>query len=153
MLIRMTLGLAVTFSAALALSATAADEPKKETAVACPVSGKPIDKANSLPYKDAQVYFCCPNCPKAFKADTAKFAAKANHQLVATEQAKQKACPITGQPAKDAQAVAVGGVDVHFCCPNCKGKVAKAEPAEQINLVFADKSFEKGFEVKKAEKK
>jgi hypothetical protein len=30
---------------------------------------------------------------------------------------------------------------------NCKGKVAKAEEAEQAKLVFADAAFKKGFEV------
>lgn len=42
----------------------------------CPVSGKAIDAAHSVEHKGKKVYFCCPNCPKAFSADPAKFEAK-----------------------------------------------------------------------------
>ena len=154
MVSRLALGFVVAASAVLAFSAArAAEEEGNKKEVACPVSGKPINKEHSVAYKGAKVYFCCPNCPKAFEKDTAKFASKANHQLVMTEQAKQVKCPITGQPTKEAQMVEVAGAKVHFCCPNCKGKVAKAEPKEQVELVFSDKAFAKGFEVKKEEKK
>ena len=30
----------------------------------------------------------------------------------------------------------VGGVEVGFCCNNCKGKVAKAGPDDQVTMVF-----------------
>jgi predicted RNA-binding Zn-ribbon protein involved in translation (DUF1610 family) len=155
MVSRLALGLAVAASAVLALTAARAaeEEGKKKVEIACPVTGKPINKEHSVAYKEAKVYFCCPNCPKAFEKDTAKFATKANHQLVLTEQAVQKKCPITGQPTKEEQMVEVAAAKVHFCCPNCKGKVAKAEGKEQLELVFADKAFAKGFEVKKEEKK
>lgn len=152
MLTRITLGLAVAFSAALALTATAADEAKKEAAVLCPVSGKPIDKTKAADYKGGQVYFCCENCPKAFAKDTAKFAPKANAQFVATKQAEQVKCPISGAKFNPEKTLAVNGVDVRFCCDNCKGKVEKAEKAEQVNLVFGDKAFEKAYEVKKEKK-
>src|SRR5688572_30573270 len=62
----------------------------------CPVSGKAIDKEHSVKHNGGDVYFCCPNCPKAFEKDTAKFAAKANIQLIATGQAKQVKCVFTG---------------------------------------------------------
>jgi len=42
----------------------------------CPVSGKPIKVAKSLEHNGTNVYFCCDNCPKAFKADPAKYVAK-----------------------------------------------------------------------------
>ncbi len=42
----------------------------------CPVSGKPIAVDNKLSHNDKNVYFCCPNCPNAFKADPEKFVAK-----------------------------------------------------------------------------
>lgn len=146
MLTRITLGLAVAFSAALASAA----EPKLE-GVTCPVSGKPVVAEHSVDHNGGKVYFCCPNCPKAFAANPEKFAAKANHQLVATGQAEQKSCPLTGRPLNDAQKVTVGGVEVTFCCPNCKGKTASAPADKQIEMVFADAPFKKGFEVKKAQ--
>ena len=37
----------------------------------------------------------------------------------------------------------IGGVEVGFCCPNCKGKVEKASAEEQVNLVFG--KVDKGF--------
>lgn len=42
----------------------------------CPVSGKPIVAAQKVEHKDKNVYFCCPGCPGAFKADPDKFLAK-----------------------------------------------------------------------------
>lgn len=42
----------------------------------CPVSGKEIDPSAMVEYKGEKVYFCCPNCPKAFEADPEKFVSK-----------------------------------------------------------------------------
>ena len=44
--------------------------------VKCPVSGKPINPQESVEYHGKKVYFCCPNCPAAFKANPEKFVAK-----------------------------------------------------------------------------
>lgn len=132
--------------AAFALSAVAAD-PKLD-GVKCLLNPKAGAKAaHAVDYKGGKVFFCCPNCPKSFSADSAKFATKANLQLVATGQAKQTACPISGQPVDDAHKLTVGGVEVGFCCPNCKGKAEKASPEEAAELVFGDKPFEKAFKV------
>jgi YHS domain-containing protein len=154
MLSRIALGFVVAASAVLGFSAVRAAEEKadKKVELKCPVSGKAADKANAVAYKGGEVYFCCMNCPKAFEKDTAKFATKANHQLAATGQAEQKKCPLTGRPLNKEQTVEVADVEVTFCCPNCKGKVAKAEGKEQLELVFADKAFDKAYEVKKEEK-
>ena len=149
MMTRFALGLAVAASGMLALTAArAADETKKEAELKCVVSGKPADKANAVAYKEGEVYFCCMNCPKAFAKDTAKFSTKANHQLVMTEQYEQAKCPLTGQKLNPEQKVEVAGVEVQFCCGNCKGKAEKAKGDEQIALVFADKAFDKGFQKK-----
>lgn len=134
----------------IGLVSARAEDDKARPEAKCPVSGKPIDMEHALAYKGAKVYFCCPNCPGAFKGNTAKFAARANHQLVLTEQAKPTGkCPLTARPIDKTKTVEVAGVTVAFCCPNCQGKVAKASGDEQITLVFADKAFEKGFEVPK----
>ena len=150
---RMMVAVAIAATAALTLSATQADEPtdgeKAKVAILCPVSGKPVDQAHSLDYKEGKVSFCCPNCPKAFKKDTAKFATKANRQLVKTEQYVQKACPVSGRDLNPAHTVEVSKVEVTFCCPNCKGKVAGLEGEKQLEAVFAEKPFTKAFEPKK----
>ena len=132
-----------------------AEEAKKEAAKfdqKCPVSGAAAKEDKTVDYKGGKVYFCCENCPKAFAKDTAKFATKANHQLVATGQAKQAKCPISGAKLNAEKTVKVGGVEVQFCCEKCQGKVAAAEGDAQLELVFADAAFEKaGFAVPKAE--
>ena len=114
--------------------------------IKCPVSGKPIDKEIAADYKDAKVYFCCPGCPGPFEKDAAKFAAKANHQLVATKQYQQKACPISGHSVDKDVTAKVDGVKVAFCCPDCQGKVEKAKDPEKLALLFAEKPFKQGFE-------
>jgi YHS domain-containing protein len=119
----------------------------KEWKALCPVSGKAAVKSVSADYRGGKVYFCCPGCIAPFKKNTAKYAAKANEQLVVTGQAKQVACPITGRPVNPAKSLEVGGVKVCFCCGGCQGKVKKADAAEQIDLVFGKKGFAKGFKV------
>ncbi len=126
-----------------------AAEKKAESKMTCPVSGKAADESTSVEYQGAKVYLCCPGCVEPFKKDTAKFAAKANQQLVATKQAKQVKCPLTGGKLNPETAIEVAGVKACFCCNNCKGKVTKASADEQTQLVFGEKAFAKGFEIKK----
>jgi YHS domain-containing protein len=141
---RMLLGLG--FAAVVALaSAYAADEVKLDGVKCVVAGGKDAKAANAVEYKGGKVYFCCMNCPKAFSADTGKFAAKANHQLVATGQAKQVKCPFTGEDIDTAQSIKVGGATVCFCCSDCK---AKAEgQKDQVEAIFNDKNFDKAFKV------
>jgi YHS domain-containing protein len=119
--------------------------------VKCPVTGKPINPADFVEYEKAKVYFCCENCPAAFKKDTAKYAAKAHLQMVQTGQLKQVACPFTGKPLNPETAIDVGGVKVAFCCKDCEAKAKNAKGDEQIALVFKDVS--KGFKLATEEPK
>lgn len=112
--------------------------------VKCVVNPKgPAKAGTEVAYKGGQVFFCCNNCPKAFQADTAKFATRANHQLVATKQVVQGACPLSGGKLNADATVKVAGATVAFCCENCQGKVAKAEGDAQLELVFSDAAFTK----------
>ena len=140
------LGLAVVVAFA---SAYAAEEVKLEGVKCVVAATKDAKAANAVDYKGGKVYFCCMNCPKAFSADTAKFASRANHQLVATGQAKQKACPFSGEAVNADTKIKVSGAEVAFCCDMCKGKAEASK--EQIELIFNDKAFEKGFKVGKSE--
>ena len=120
--------------------------------VLCPISGKSVKEDATADYKDGhKVYLCCQNCPKAFAKNPAKFATKANFQLVQTKQFKQVACPISGKPCKEGVTSAVGDLAVGMCCANCKGKVDKAEKDGKLALVFSDKAFGKGFKSAKKE--
>jgi YHS domain-containing protein len=137
-----------------AVSSLVADDAEKVdlSKIKCVVSGKPINPEATADYKGGHVYFCCQGCPGAFAKDTKKFAAKANHQLVATKQAKQTGCPMSGKDLDPDTAIKIGGVEVAFCCGNCKKAAAGKEGDEQVDLVFGDKAFEKGFKVVEAVK-
>ncbi|MCA9014704.1 MAG: hypothetical protein KDA77_05155 [Planctomycetaceae bacterium] len=139
----------LSIAALLAVVAFAGQTFAAEGKAVCPVAGKPANPKCTVDYKGAKVSLCCGNCKKAFEANPAKFAAKANLQLVATGQAKQVSCPFAGKPVNPDQSVTVAGTEVQFCCGGCKGKAAKAEGDEQINLIFNDKAFAKGFKVTK----
>lgn len=136
---------------AIAMVLRAADGVSLEGIKCIMAANKDAKADNAVEYRGAKVFFCCGNCSKGFAADPAKHAAKANHQLVATKQFTQVKCPISGGPLADGTEVKVGGIDVKFCCMNCKAKAEKSEDA--VSLLFADKSFDKGFEAKKAETK
>jgi YHS domain-containing protein len=93
------------------------------------------------------VQFCCGKCKEQFAKSPEKFVASAHHQLVATGQASQTKCPLCGgEPAK-AHAVEVAGVTVHLCSAECRDKIAKATPAEQVELLFGKAGFGRGFTV------
>ena len=141
---RMLLGMGMV--AVMSLVAYAADEIKLDD-VKCVVANKPAKAGTEVDYKGGKVFFCCMNCPKAFAADTAKFAAKANHQLAATKQAKQSACPLSGEAVDASTAIKVQGVEIAFCCGMCKGK-AEAEK-DQVGFLFNDKAFDKAYKVGK----
>jgi len=131
------------------------DSPEKEEAkftAKCPVSGADAKKEQSAKYKDKDVYFCCEKCKAAFEADSAKYATKANHQLVQTKQFKQTVCPLSGGKLNKEESVKVDGVKVTFCCDKCKGAIEAATKEEQLTKIFAEEVFAKSFAVKKPAK-
>jgi YHS domain-containing protein len=144
----------IAVGASLVSPAVAAEDAKDPLAAAkCPVSGKAVKAESTADHNGGKVYFCCDNCPKAFAKNPAKFAAKANQQLLLTGQAKQAKCPLAGRPINPATAIDVAGTKVAFCCNNCKGAVGKLAGDAQLEKVFSDAAFKKGFVVGKEEKK
>lgn len=136
---------------AFVASFVVAEEAKKEFKATCPVAKtKAAKEDKTAEYRGAKVYFCCGGCPDAFKKDTAKYAVRANMQLVQTSQAKQEKCPLSGGDLNADTKIKVGDAEVAFCCNNCKGKVEKATGDDQLALVYSDKAFDKGFKVAKA---
>jgi hypothetical protein len=138
-------------------SVIAADEVKLDGIKCIMQKDKPAKAEKSVDYKDGKVYFCCDGCPKAFAKDQAKdgekkFSTKANTQLVATGQAKQHKCPISGADLNKDTEITVAGAKVQFCCEKCQGKVQglKDKPDEQADAVFGEKAFAKAeFKVEK----
>ncbi len=101
------------------------------------------DKA--VDYNGGKVFLCCDGCVKRFSKDPAKFAAKANRQLVQTGQFLQTACPISGHPVDSTMTVDAGGVSVGFCCANCMAKAEAASEDERAEMLFGADAFAKGF--------
>lgn len=128
-----------------------AGEKAKKIKPTCPVTGKPCKKEFSVSHNGGTVFFCCPNCPKAFKKNTKKYTAKANYQLVLTKQAKCVKCPFKGTKVNEKTFISVKGAKVGFCCGNCKARALKAKGNKQIELIFNDKAFKKGFKIVKKE--
>ncbi len=147
---RSTFSLALAAVVLTACSVTFAHEG--HFSAVCPVSGKAAVKDKTVDYKGGKVYLCCGNCVKKFAKDSTKFAAKANHQLVSTGQAKQVKCPMSGKPCDASKTVKISKVSVAFCCNNCLGAAKKATGDDQLKLAFSDKAFAKGFEVTKKKK-
>lgn len=130
--------------------ALAADAPPLK----CPVCGKAARAAHHASHHGGVVDFCCADCAKQFAAHADKFAAKANFQLVASGQFKETKCPLEGYALNPKATVVLGGMNITFCCKGCRNVVSLAKGDEQINLVFGDKAFKKGFEkTQPAEKK
>jgi YHS domain-containing protein len=132
-------------------------EDKKKEAAFCPVGGigHDVNKDVAVDFEGGKVNFCCDKCPEAFKKDSAKFATKARHQLLATSQIEQVACPLSGHKLDPEQKAEVAGLEIGFCCDTCQGKIAKTEKQEErIALVFKDSIKDsKAFKLKKKDDK
>jgi hypothetical protein len=129
------------------------DDPLKGVKC-CVMTKSNVKKDQSVAYRDGNVYFCCMRCKAGFEKDTAKFATKANQQLVQTKQYVQKACPLSGQPFDKDQTVKLGDTEVHFCCDQCVAKVnSAADDGAKAALIFADESFDKAYAKAEAEPK
>src|SRR5271155_1870904 len=103
---RLVIGIS-TLGLLLGTALFAADEIKLD-GVTCPVSGKSVGGAE-VEYKTGKVFLCCENCSQAFEANPAKYAVKANQQLVTTGQATEVKCPLTGRDLNPSTAIDVGG--------------------------------------------
>jgi YHS domain-containing protein len=104
--------------------------------VACPVTGKPINKDDTVESGNAKVSFCCENCLADYnKADDDKklkmlFSAKA----LKTGYTHQTMCPVSGKPIDPQYSVEYKDEKVYFCCPNCPAAFEK-EPGKYIAKV------------------
>jgi hypothetical protein len=120
----------------------------KDVALVCPVSGQPVSEEHSVEFKNGKIQFCCGDCAKAFNSSNEVHVAMANHQLFASGQYVQKGCPFSGGKVNAEQHCAVGGADIQFCCPNCRGKAESVSDEDRLKLLFNDDAFEKGFQKK-----
>lgn len=97
-------------------------------------------------WREGTVYLSDADAVKSFESDSQKYATEANHQLVLTGQYGQTLCPFSGSDVAEGITLAVAGVEVGFCCEDCKNKVmAETETSAQAALVFGNDAFEKAF--------
>jgi YHS domain-containing protein len=129
----------------------AEEEAKKEKnfEATCPVSGKPAGEDHVVVRKNGgrteKIYFCCDNCPKAYKEDPKKFRLQVNRQLFETGQMVQVACPLTGKPLNKEAKAEAGTAEVAFCCEKCLAHYTDASDEEKLKLVFSNAALKKGF--------
>jgi|LakMenE01Jun11ns_1017448.scaffolds.fasta_scaffold9849497_1 hypothetical protein len=132
------------FAALVAFTAVTVYAEKIDIAkVKCLISGAAAKEDKTSEWKEGTVYFCCGNCQGKFNGDKKAFAAKANHQLIATKQVEQKACPFSGGEAKAETAIEFKGAKIAFCCNNCKGKAEKFTDEEKLDKLFGEEAFGK----------
>jgi YHS domain-containing protein len=142
----------ITLAAALLLTVGGLQAAKEESAskefkATCPVSGKPAGEDHMVQLKNGdKVYFCCDNCPKAFKQNPNKYSQGVHRQLLETGQAVQVACPFDGKPMSKDHMAEMGDVKIGFCSDKCEEKFKSAsDDAAKLKLVFANGPFNKGF--------
>jgi len=141
--------IASAFAFLMAFSAVSVYAEKVDISkVKCLISGAAAKEDKAADWKDGKVYFCCGNCLKKFNDDSKSFAAKANHQLIASGQVTQGACPFSGGALNKDASVEFKGAKVGFCCNNCKGKAEKFTDDEKLDKLFGDAAFEKAKFVK-----
>ena len=130
----------------------AADSKIDFTKLKCLFADKAPVEDKASDWKEGKVYFCCGNCLKKFEGDKKSFASKANHQLIASKQVEQKACPFSGGPLKKESTIEFKGATVGFCCDNCKGKAEKMSDDDKLAKLFDEDSYAKA-KFAKVEKK
>lgn len=128
------------------------------TGIKCVVQGeRSAIQTATVGYKNGRIYLCSDHCAEAFKQDVelaadARFAVKANHQLVLTGQYVQKVCPISGKAVDEIHNLTIAAVEIGFGCAQCRAKVSELETIEEkVALLFSDEAFEKAFVPKPVE--
>lgn len=142
----------IAFVATFATVSFAVDTKIDFASMKCLVSGAAAKEDKSSDWKDGKVYFCCGSCLKKFDGDNKGFAAKANHQLIASKQVEQKACPFSGGDVKAGTAIEFKGASIAFCCNNCKGKAEKMSDDDKVAKLFGEDAYAKA-KFAKVEKK
>ena len=133
----------------LGLAVSTSFAAEKMFKATCPVCGKAAQESITADYQGAKLYFATTEDQAAFAKTPAKYTSKSNFQLFQTGQAKQVKCPFSGGKLNPEIKVAVGEIDVQFCCNSCKGHAAKLAGDAQVEELFSLKPFSKGFEIVK----
>jgi YHS domain-containing protein len=120
-------------------------ETSQVVQVACPLTGKPVNKETTFESGDLKVGMCCKNClGKVAKADD-----DAKLKLLFSEAAFKKGftnqtkCPVSGKDIDPTAKVEYKGENVYFCCSNCPGAFEKDPTKFEAKLPQLKKTDEK----------
>jgi YHS domain-containing protein len=114
--------------------------------VACPLTGKPVNKEVTVAMGETEVGLCCKNCLKKVEAadDDAKVKLLFANAALKKGFTRQVLCPVSGKPINPQASVEYEGEKVYFCCPNCP----KAFEADPEKFVAKLPQFKKGTKAK-----
>ena len=88
----------------------------------CPVSGKPVDLAQTVLYEGKLVAFCCEKCKASFEKDAKPYLSKLDLSLAKPINTK---CPISDKDIDPTKTSVHAGKLVAFCCDKCKAQFDK----------------------------
>jgi YHS domain-containing protein len=86
--------------------------------VACPISGRKLNKEQTVDIGGVKVAFCCGNCKKKAEESDEAVALLADFDKCCTAQTK---CPVSDKPINPESSVEHDGKKVYFCCKGCPG--------------------------------
>lgn len=96
---------------------------------ACIVSGRKLEESDTvfdMIHEGRLVRFCCPNCPRRFKADPDRYMAQLDEAIIKQQRENYPldTCVVAGMELGsmgEPDEVIVGGTLVRFCCAGCRG--------------------------------
>jgi len=100
----------------------------------CPASGNPIDAEFFVEHEGQKSYYCCGDCQTDAAADPAAAIAAAYPSATPVG---NKACPISGDPVEDGNAVSWQGQEIGLCCGMCK-KAFEEDPAKSVAAAIGE---------------
>lgn len=100
----------------------------------CPVRGGAVNPEVFAVVQGQKVFFCCPGCDEAFRADADRYWEAMARSKVVTQPAAMT-CPVTGEPVENkALFVTWQGRRVHFCCEKCLASFIK-DPGKHLGRI------------------
>ena len=87
--------------------------------VACPITGKPVNKEMMVEVGHSEAGFCCEKCLAKYDAADDEEKLKIIFADLDKGFTRQTTCPVSGKPIDPQQSVEHKDKKVYFCCPNC----------------------------------
>jgi YHS domain-containing protein len=101
--------------------------------VACPLTGKPVNKETLVETGEAKAGFCCEKCQAKYEKADDDGKLKLMFASAAFDKGftRQTTCPVSGKPINPEHTVDYKGKKVYFCCPKCPAAF-NADPEKYV---------------------